>query len=354
VGPERLTSAFVCAFGLMLGLVACGGGARATGEAGERATGPTRPRHAQIFRALTGREKKAIAERFRARNGSGWLIGGEERGRAEPLDIDSFAGFVRRAFLRGAPQAGGGPGAEEDVVGKARAFVRANADLLGVPLREADALDVAPLELEPALRPGPATRWLARLVGHYPTRGYEAFHDLENVVDLWVFVDDDREVRLFMNFSRLHPALFIDTRVSVPEEDPRIVAKLLGRQVFAVEDDPSRPNAPVRLLKRIPLGSIAASDIRRRELTIHAAEGPAHAWLTYRLAYRVLVERLDSAQAHYFFWYVVDADDGTVIGDAPPPRVSAEGGAQNANRVVPMVPPAVAASLGTPTMSSAP
>jgi hypothetical protein len=314
----------VVVFGCALGL-ACTHAPVA--RSGTKAPPPAR--HAQIFRALTNPERAKVADELRARNSPAWRVGGEEDGHGA-ADVDRFRGLVRRAFRRDPPKGAiSAPPSEEEAAATAQAFVKKNADLLGIPLKELIDLDTKALPLAPSVQPTPATHWMTRVSGSFPTRGYEAFREIESTVDVWIYVDDDRETRFFVNFSQVHAGLSIDTHPS--GDDATTASKLVGRRVFALEspigqsearDDPSRPLPSVRALRRIPLGTIAAPDVKRRDLMIHVSEGPLQAWLVYRLAYKVQVEKRDAAGTFFYFWYVVDADTGVVLEDAVPPLVT--------------------------------
>ncbi len=202
----------------------------------------------------------------------------------------------------------------------AQAFIKRNSDLFGIPLREVVDLETKALLLPASTQPTPATHWMARVSGSFPTRGFEAFRDLESTIEVWVYVDDDRETRFLLNFSKVHTGLAIATKETAT--DAVTASKIVGRRVFALEDDPARGASSVRVLRRIPLGVIEAVDVKRRDLTIHVSEGPLAAWLIYRLAYKVQVEKRDPTGAFFYFWYIVDAVTGDVIEDAVPPLVT--------------------------------
>src|SRR5688572_25473634 len=115
-------------------------------------TGPREtaaPRHAQIFRAMTTTQRSRVADQFRERNGPTWRIGGEEDGHGAS-DVDRFRGHVRRAFKRDTPKSNASVAStpsEEEVIATAQGFVKKNADLLGIPLKELVDLDTKALPL---------------------------------------------------------------------------------------------------------------------------------------------------------------------------------------------------------------
>lgn len=267
-----------------------------------------RARHAQIFRAASAQAGAELFARFRARNGPAWALDGD------PADaVDPFRPFVRRARRRD-PQ---GPPVELDprqAEGAAAAWVARNADLLALARAEVPSLAVEAFALEDV-----DFAFSVRVHGAFPMRGYDAFEDVATVVDLVVLLGRDGEPRVLLNRSRVHPRLSLDTRAPLAPDDPRVVAQIVGRRVFALVSDPRRPGARARELRRLPLGEVEPGDLRLPRLTIHASPGPALAWMTYRLAY--LVDGVKEADGPLFFRWVVDAESGQVIEDARPPRI---------------------------------
>ena len=51
-----------------------------------------------------------------------------------------------------------------------------------------------------------------RFEGAFPSKGYEAFHELDNTVAIDVLVGAEGEVTSFTNLSKVHPRLSLDTR----------------------------------------------------------------------------------------------------------------------------------------------
>ncbi len=293
----------------------------------------------QIFHAMTTPKRLALVERLRERNpappGSEWSVNEEALVRSITV-VDPFAGFLRRA-RRGAAERGrssSSPISDADAPRFAREFVKHNADLLGLPRHVLPGLAEHVRSVEPHDHALPRARWAVRFDASFPPRGYEGFDEIGNRADLEVFVDDDGEVSSFVNLSRIHPPLSIDTKHPLlPQDDPRVVAKLLGRKVFALEPDDSDRAVlrDPRELRRIPLGEVQASDATRMQLVVHISTGPQLAWLTYRLAYFVEIAKPVPAELrdddatdgeppqYFFFRWVVDADTGDVLEDARPP-----------------------------------
>jgi len=280
--------------------------------------------HTQIVRALDAPARAEVVRRFRARNGPGWSIA--LGAGAAPDDVDAIRGIVRRAHREGtSPDQG--PGAV--VVSEAAAseaairFVSGNADFLGVAASELPVLDVS---AAPARTTTYGT-WVVHLRGTSPMRGYEGFDEIASAVDILVYLGDDGQVRYFVNLSRVHPQLDLDTHPLLGPDDARVVRHVVGRELFVVIDDPARRalGAHVRELRRVPLGAVDAADVRDVRLGVFPSPGPAihrgsvhgqPSYVSYWLAYFVFVVRRDQP-----FRFVVDADTGDLLDDAQVPVV---------------------------------
>jgi hypothetical protein len=301
VGPERLTAALLAA-----ALVACGPRAPAPPET-PRDAAPAAARHVQIIRFAPVASRLALLEQLRRTSGPAWVLG-----KAGPAidDIEPLRVFLRRAWRSDAP---GAPvpfshaDAEADVI----AFVTANADALGLAPSDVVTLDAMSVDAPPD---GSHHAVVVRLQGRIAMRGYEAFDALASKIDLVVFVDDDRQIRFFANLSRIHPHLSIDTRPGLDAEDPRLLAHVVGRELFVTEDDPRRRGVPVRELRHASIGRVASTDVTARTLTVHASVGPMGAYVAYHLAYAI-----DVGRGGYWFRFVVSADTGDLLEDATAP-----------------------------------
>ncbi len=309
MGSEHLTERLAPLALLLLLLTACAPGAPpAAPQRG--ALGPT---HVQIVRALPLAERRALVETFRARNGAWTVTLGAG---TTPDDVDPIRGVVRRATREASvvEPAARAPVTEESAIADAAAFLAKNADLLGFSARDVPSLD---------LIAGPAKTanygaWVVHARGASPMRGYEGFATVTSKIDVLAYIGDDGGVRYFVNLSQVHPRLTIDTTPRLGPDDPHVLEKVLGRTLFLVVDDPSRPNARVRELQRIPLGSVAAGDVATPRLTIDVSPGPRLAYVSYTLAYAVLV-----LKDRHPFLFVVDADTGAVLKDPEAPIVTA-------------------------------
>ena len=267
--------------------------------------------HVQIVRALPLAERRALVEKFRARNGAWTVTLGAG---TTPDDVDPIRGVVRRATrddsAAAAPHA---PVTEESAIADASTFLAKNADLLGFSAKDVPSLDLVA---------GPAKTatygsWVVHARGASPMRGYEGFTTVTTKIDVLTYVGDDGGVHYFVNLSQVHPRLAIDTTPRLGPDDPHVLEKVIGRTLFLVVDDPSRPSARVRELPRIPLGNVAAADIAPPRLTIDVSPGPRLAYVSYTLAYAVLV-----LKDHHPFLFVVDADTGAVLKDPEVPIVT--------------------------------
>ncbi|MDB4945298.1 MAG: hypothetical protein JWP97_4832 [Labilithrix sp.] len=272
--------------------------------------GPRGAPHVQIVRALPTAERAALAARFRERNGP-WAIAVSPTG--APDDIDPIRGVIRRGAREDAPGAAPALLEPEAVTASVAAFLTRNADLLGFPASEVGALDLV-------ARPAQTARWGAWVVaarGRAPMRGYEGFEAVATAIDVLVYVGDDGAPRYFVNLSHVHPRLSIDTTPKLGPDAPELLKDVVGRPVFVVVDDPNRPNARVRELRRIQLGLVTPADVKGVHLTIDVSPGPRFSYVSYTLAYAV-----DVLKESRPFRFVVDGDTGALLQDAVVPVVN--------------------------------
>ncbi len=267
--------------------------------------------HVQIVRAMRAADRAVLVERFRARNGA-WTITLGSGG--APDDVDPIRGVVRRATRDAPDEAANATVTEASAIVEAAAFLAKNADLLGFSANDVPALDLVA---------GPAKTtaygaWVVHARGKTPMRGYEGFHAVASAIDVLVYVGDDGRARYFVNLSTVHPRLGLDTEPLLGPDDRRLLENVRGRPVFVVVDDPSRPNARVRELRRVPLGNVMDADVRKIRLTIHVSPGPRFAYVSYSLAYAI-----DVVKEHHVFRFIVDADAGALLEDAVVPVVPA-------------------------------
>jgi hypothetical protein len=299
VGPERLIAP-----SLALLLAACSGT-----KAAEPAVGTSLPavaadrRHVQFARIAPPAERLALLDRLRKNAGPSWVLG--KQGSALD-DVDPIRVFLRRAWRVdpvGAPATFTRAEAESDAI----LFVNDNAELLGLSRRDVVALDVITVPV-PKEHEGHAMG--VRFGGKIPMRGYEAFDSLASTIDLVVFVDVDRQIRHFLNLSRVHPRLSIDTRPLLDAEDPTLLHAIVGRELSVIRE----PAGKGKELLRESLGKASAADVVGRQLTVHVSNGPIGAYVAYHLAYAVVVVR----RGHRFT-FVVSADSGDLLEDAEVP-----------------------------------
>jgi membrane protease YdiL (CAAX protease family) len=331
VGPERLTS-LLWSWPVALLFAAANVGCRGASAPASAPVVQPHGRHIQIVHAMKTAERHALVERLRERNptplGHGWTVN-EDALTASLTVVDPFSRFLRRARREGSlrPPHEGAPIDEGAAATSARDFVKRNADILGLPRHVVPGLAERLRRVEASDHASPRATWLVRLEAPFASKGYEGFKEVDNVADVEVLVDDDGEVSSFVNLSRIHPHLTIDTKPLLGQDDPRVLANLVGRRLFALEGAtiPGQLDlGGVRALRRIQLGEVRPEDVTHMQLVIHVATGPQLAWLTYRLGWFVEVARAmpvapgDPPQ-FFFFRYVVDADSGDVLEDASAP-----------------------------------
>ena len=268
--------------------------------------------HQQIVRALTAPQKAAVVTKFRERNGASWNVTIGAGG--APDDVDPIRGIVRRAKNDGAPGARADL-AESTAIAEGEAFLRSNADLLGFSADDVAALD---------LQSGPARTttygtWVVHARGVTPMRGYEAFDTVSSAIDVLLYLGEDAKVRYFVNLSRAHPRLVLDTLPLLQPDDARVTKDVVGRPLFVAIDDPARPGTRVRELTRVMLGPATKEDLRGVHLTIYVSPAPRAAYVSYFLAYVV-----DVVKRHQRFRFVVDADTGDLLEDAVVPVLPPE------------------------------
>ena len=267
--------------------------------------------HVQVVRAMATGERAALVERFRERNGREWMITLGAGG--APDDVDGIRGIVRRAKREAGAAAGAGAGAGvEGATGEAIAFAERNAELLGFGRGDVAALDVE----AGAAKTTVYGTWVVHLRGKMPMRGYEGFEAVASTIDVLLYVGDDGAVRYFVNLSKVHPRLVLDTVAVLGPDDKRLLRYVLGREMFVVVDDPTRPGARVREQRRISVGRIEDADVRAVRSTIHVSPGPRGAYTSYTLAYAVDVRRQGQD-----FRFIADADTGDLLDDAAVPVV---------------------------------
>jgi hypothetical protein len=325
VGPEHLSARALAVAVLAVSAGACRPAPALEPERGPRVTLGTpagaRGAHVQFVRALPMSERVALVERWKARNGPEWSITLGAGG--APDDVDAIRGVVRRAKRESTPatetpgvdvEAWGttDPAEKERAIAEAVAFLARNADFFGLSPADVSVLDVA------AGRPKTRTygSWVVILAGRIPMRGYEGFAAVTAHVDIAVYVGDDGKTRYFINLSRLHPRLVLDTHAGLGPDDKRLLRFVLGRELFVVFDDPRRPEARVRELSRLSVGRVEDGDVRSVRLTVHVSPGPRGSYVSYTLAYAIDVKR----EGHEFR-FVVDADTGDLLEDAVVPVV---------------------------------
>lgn len=308
MGHQHLSRALAAS--IALAATGCG----AANDAAPPAVATARARHVQFVPALKSAERLALVSRLQERNGPEWRVDRDAllaNGRPEATAvIDPYVGFLRRARSESQRPPTGAPVVEEAALQAARAFVRRNADLLGVPQSMVLALLASARPVALSDDASPRAAWIVRLEGTYPTRGYESFDELTNEIAIDLVIDDDGLASRFVNLSRVHPRLAIDRRPGLLENDWRVYEHVVGRRVFALAEDGHR----------IELGDIDRESLLEPKLSVQIVPGPLGAWMTYRLTWLVTASRLaPQGVGFYFFFYLVDTDTGEVVRDSPAP-----------------------------------
>jgi hypothetical protein len=297
-------------------LMSCGGAKPPPEAPASRVSlaGPAGARgaHQQIVRALTIAQRTEVVTKFRERNGASWTVTIGAGG--APDDVDPIRGIVRRAKNEGAAGAAAEV-TQGSAIAEGETFLRKNADLLGFSADDVSALDLA---AGPA-RTNTYGTWVVHARGTTPMKGYEAFESVTSAIDVLLYLGEDARVRYFVNISRAHPRLVLDTLPLLQRDDARVTKDVVGRPLFVVIDDPTRPGARVRELTRVPLGPATKEDIRAVRLTIFVSPAPRTAYVSYWLAYVV-----DVVKRHQPFRFVVDADTGDLLEDAVVPVLPPE------------------------------
>jgi hypothetical protein len=268
---------------------------------------PAGTRHSEVFRIATPAARMALLDELRKTSGPAWVLG-----KAGPAidDVEPFRLFLRRAW-RVDPPSSPVPLTRADAEALAVSFVKTNAGVLGLVPSDVALLEVTSADVPPA---DAHHKVAVRFQGKLPMRGFEAFDALATTVDMLLFVDEDAQIRFFMNLSRIHPRLTLDTKPLLDAEDPRLLQHVVGRELFVAFGDPTHPGARVRDLRRESLGRVASSDVTVRTLTVYVSAGPMGAYVAYHLAYAIVVGR-----GGQWFRFLVSADTGDLLDDAAIP-----------------------------------
>ncbi len=272
--------------------------------------------HVQIVRRITTGEQRARFAVLQKRNPGRWVLESADQ-------VDALTGIVRRARREDSSSGAGTALPSEQAEAAALRFVERNADLLGIPPGDLVRLTAEAASPRETLVL-PSGHAAVAVTGTSPMRGFLSFPQLASQIRVAMTIDATGEVAAFVNDSTVHPQLAIGLDPDLREGDPRVVAKLLGRRVFAlvVRDE---PDAPPRIAGRVELGMVAAEDVRSVRPDILVTDGAMGAYRTYRLVYVVDVMKRGRASGQvFFFTWKVDADTGDVVEDARAPLVPEE------------------------------
>ncbi len=327
------------AVALLLALPTLAACSRTPARAPTATSKPDGRRHVVIVRVVTTGARRATFDELARRNpGSpSWVWEGPEQ-------VDDFAGHLRRA-RRDLPRRPGRGTPEEEARAAALSvealdalmtgFLQANGDLLGIPTRELPKLqiDVDDFHHHGALQFEPASRRV-RAHGTIPMRGFLAFPELASHVSIVAAFDGDGRVLGFEQESEIHPRINLTVDPLLGPDDPRVLAKVIGRRLFALVPSGKAPDEPTRTRAstRLELGKVLAEDVRAVRPDIHIAAGPLGSYRSYRLVYRVDVAKARPPTSFpspgpggfFFFTWRVDPDTGDVVEDPQVPIASAD------------------------------
>lgn len=281
----------------------------------------------------TGARRAAFDELARRNPGSPpWLWQGPEQ-------VDDFAGYLKRATRdvakrahRGAPEEEARAAAlsVESLDASMTKFLETNGELLGVPVRDLPKLqiDVDDFHHHGQLQFEPASRRV-HAHGTIPMRGFLAFPQLASHVSIVAAFDGDGRVLAFEQESEIHPRVALTVDPVLRPDDPRVVAKVVGRRLFALVESGPAPEEPwkTRARTRLELGKVLPEDIRAVRPDIHVTTGPLGSYRSYRLVYRVEVAKprpptsfpSPGPGGFFFFTWRVDPDTGDVVEDPQVP-----------------------------------
>lgn len=276
------------------------------------------PKHVHIVRRLGTPERRAAFAAFAAANPGTWAW-------QTPDQIDAFDGHLIDA--RRTDPAPAGPLVDRAAAeASALRFLERNARALGLSSEDVLRLDLeAPPESPGDLQPGEQP-----VLAHaeVPMKGFLSFPALRSTIRILLGVDGRGEVRRVANASTMHPRIALTVDPKLPPDDPRVVARLLGRRLFAVvlpvgfaEEDLPR-TAVHDGLRKLELGVLAREDVRRVRPDVHVSEGPLGAYRVYRLVYVVEVAKALPEAGFCFFAFTVDADTGELVEDARVPTIA--------------------------------
>jgi hypothetical protein len=257
----------------------------------------------QTVAALSQADKDAYMQKFVTRNPGTW-----NRGSFELPNVDEFRPFIRYAWRTDAP------GASHTVTDleaeeKAIAFVKANADLLGV-------VDPGSLRIETAPPPEGSIyrgkyQFFATFTGTYTQPGYEGFAAATTPYDIQIGIHNDGEIRAILNGTDLPPDLTLSTQAAFKPGDPRVLQNVLGTPIAHYEVIGHQGFQTI--YKKTDLGTLTAHDVAAIELSIFKHTADDLSSEKFSLSYALTVRKQG-----YVLSFTVDAADASVLDQ---PRV---------------------------------
>jgi hypothetical protein len=243
----------------------------------------------QVMPYLDESIRAAVVPAFRARNGNEWKPSSDQ----VILQADLLTGAVETMWKTGTP----GP-ADPTLTGEraavvARAFVQKNLDLL----------KLVPSDLETArvtIHNMPEHSFRVEFFGGRVQPGYEAFDELHEQTMVTVAVDHDGTAVGLINWCHHLQKLTLSTKPELAAGDPRVIEKVLGRELEGSIPAFVDPPPPV------PLGKVETGDIQSKRVVVFSEYGETARTLT--LAYEIVVQKGD-----FSFLFAVNAANGDVL-----------------------------------------
>jgi hypothetical protein len=252
----------------------------------------------QTVTALTDAAKDAFMQKFVARNTGTW-----NKGSFELPNVDQFRPFIKYAWRTDAPgtnQTMTALDAEE----KAMAFVKANADLLGVVNPDALKIETAPPP-DGSIYHG-KYQFFSTFTGTYTQPGYEGFAAATTQYDVAIGIHNDGEIRAVLNGTDIPPDLTLSTEAAFKPSDARVLAHVLGTPIAHYE--PIGHDGFETVYKKTDLGTLTAHDVSAIELSIFTQTADDLSSESFSLSYALTVRKQG-----YVLSFTVDAADGSVL-----------------------------------------
>jgi hypothetical protein len=250
-------------------------------------------RYVETFAFRPAEEIAAKVAEFRARNGSAWrsvsLYAGDDGDRLNGTitHMRREDAFGQDVVLQPA-----------EAVAHARAFLNANADLLGF-----SAADLANATFDARPVTGSDYRWLVTGEGERRQPGYEEFDTVTSRISPTVSIGRDGTVRYVSRGGPLYPRLTVATTPHRPANDALVLRNVVGRDLVWSSAPHSFVNPQT---KQVRVGIVTAADVTAAQPMIEVE--PSSEATTFRLVWDLTVTR----GGHSWF-FVVDTTAGRLL-----------------------------------------